>query len=87
MADAFSSYTGGLTAPASRALAITPSDSVSMAHASRAIYVGQAGNLTVRLVSGDEVTLANVIAGMVYPLRATHVLASGTTATGLVGLS
>ncbi len=87
MADEFSSYRGGLTAPASHGAAITPSDSAALLRSTRAIYVGTAGDLSVRLVSGDEVTLSSMIAGMVYPLRVTHVLATGTTADGLVGLS
>lgn len=87
MADNFSSYRGGITAPAAFGAAIVPSDSAAIGRATRAIFVGVAGDLALRLVSGDEVTLTNVAAGMVYPLRASHVLATGTTAAGLVGLS
>jgi hypothetical protein len=42
--------------------------------------------MTVEFVSGDTVTLYNVQAGAVYAVRVRHVLATGTTATGLVGL-
>lgn len=87
MADEFSSYRGGITAPASHGAALVPSDSTALGRSTRAIYVGTAGDLAVRLVSGDEVTLTSVIAGMIYPVRVTHVLATGTTAGGLVGLS
>lgn len=87
MADEFSSYRGGITAPASHGATLVPSDSTMLTRSTRAIFVGTAGDLAVRLVSGDEVVLTNAIAGMVYPLRVTHVLATGTTASGLVGLS
>lgn len=87
MADEFSSYRGGITAPASHGAALVPSDSTALTRSTRAIYVGTAGDLSVRLVSGDEVTLSGVIAGMIYPMRVSHVLATGTTAGGLVGLS
>lgn len=87
MADEFSSYRGGITAPATKGAAVTPSDTVALAQTTRALFVGETGDLAVRLMSGDEVTLLNAAAGLIYPLRVTHVLATGTTAGGLVGLS
>ncbi len=86
MADDFEDHQSGLTSPAEAAQAITPSDSVALARTTRAIYVGGTGDLRVTMLSGDVVTLGSVQAGMVYPLRASHVMATGTTATGLVGL-
>lgn len=76
----------GLSAPALGAAAITPSDAGSLPDPVRAIYVGAGGNLRVRMLSGEVVTLAGVQGGAVYPLRVDQVLATGTTATGLVGL-
>jgi hypothetical protein len=38
------------------------------------------------MLSGETVTLAGVLGGAIYPLRVAQVLATGTTATGLVGL-
>ncbi len=86
MADEFQNYAAGLTAPARDADAITPSDTTDLPSATRALYVGEAGDLQVQMVSGQTVTLSNVQAGIVYPLRVSRVLAAGTTATGLVGL-
>ena len=86
MADDFEDHQSGLTSPATQAQPITPSDSLALPYASRAIYVGGAGDLRVVMCSGDVVTLMGVQAGMVYPLRLAQVLATGTTATGLVGL-
>lgn len=87
MSDEFSGHETGLTTPAVRAADIVPSDSVALPVASRAIYVGTAGNVRIRLVSGDLVTLTNVQAGSFYPIRVAQVLATGTTAAGLVALS
>jgi hypothetical protein len=65
--------------------AITPSDSTVVDF--NGIYVGGAGNLTVTLLNGTDVTLTAVIVGQIYPLRVTKVKATGTTATNLVGLT
>lgn len=86
MPDDFDTHQSGLTSPTGAATAISPSDVTPLARTTRAIFVGGTGNLRLTLASGDTVTLNNVQAGMVYPLRATLVLATGTTATGLVGL-
>ena len=86
MPDTFSNLAEGLTAPADNLIAITPSDSTDLAHNSRAIYVGGAGNLVVTPAGGgSNVTLA-VVAGAVLPIRVSRVLSTGTTATGLVNL-
>jgi hypothetical protein len=69
---------------ATGAAAITPNDSTVVDF--NGIYVGGAGNLAVTLLDGSEVTLTAVIVGTIYPLRVTKVLATGTTATNLIGL-
>lgn len=86
MADDFEDHQSGLSTPATRAQPITPGDGLDLPHVTRAIYVGGAGDLRVMMCAGDVVTLAGAQAGMVYPLRLRQVLATGTTATGLVGL-
>jgi uridine phosphorylase len=57
MLDEFDKHATGITAPALHATALTPSDSTPLSVATRAIYVGTAGNLRVEMVSGDVVTL------------------------------
>ena len=86
MEDDFAALSGTLDMPAVAATVIVPDDATDLAHASRAIYVGQGGAIAVRMVSGDEVTLTEVQPGMVYPLRVSRVFATGTTASGLVAL-
>lgn len=68
--------------PADAAL-ITPSDTAEVYFV--AIRVGVAGNLAVRTENGTTLTIPNVAAGETIKLRVTKVLATGTTATGLVG--
>ncbi len=82
---------GGPDWPATGGFAITPSDSVDLPRVTRSIYVGAAGNVKVNLAyapggTPESVTLTAVPAGTFIPVRATRVFATGTTATGLVGL-
>lgn len=86
MTDDFASYETGLTAPAAAAEAITPSDTEELEYVTRALLVGQDGDVNVIFKSGDTVVLRNLQGGVVYPFRIASVLATGTTATDLVGL-
>lgn len=86
MADDFAGLATALDSPARDASAVTPSDSQPLAAVSRALYVGGSGALAVEMLSGATVTLAEAQAGMIYPLRVRRVLATGTTASGIVAL-
>lgn len=72
--------------PAYNAVAITANNSVDIAAPIRAIYVGGAGAVVITTVAGTDVTFSGLPAGMILPVRAVRVKATGTTATGLVGL-
>ncbi len=87
MQDAFADHAVGLTAPASRAEVVTPSDTVDLGYATRALYIGQTGNVRVLTASGDTVVFANLQGGVVYPFRVNRVFATGTTAADIIGLS
>jgi hypothetical protein len=84
--DRFQTYTRGLTAPATGAFAIVPSDTLELAETARAIYVGGAGTMTLVTRDGGTAAFAGLAAGTVLPVSAVRVLATGTTATNLVGL-
>lgn len=86
MTDTFRNHGRSLTSPPDAAAAIVPDDGADLAFATRAVYVGGAGDLRVRMLGGAEVTLAAVPAGAMLPLRVARILATGTTATRLVGL-
>jgi len=86
MIDLFKTHARSLTSPPEFGAAIVPDDAAALSHVTRALYVGVGGSVALRLFGGDEITLADVPAGTLIPLRATHVFASGTTATAIVGL-
>jgi hypothetical protein len=68
-----------------RAEAITPSDAAFLSPTT--VYVGVTGDVTVEPWVGDNtVTFVAVPAGTAVPVRAKRVLATGTTATDLVGV-
>jgi hypothetical protein len=84
MADQHSSFVEGLTSPADNQVAITPSDSTDLAFVSRAIWVGGAGNIVITPTAGGSSVTYTVVAGTILPIRASRVLATGTTATQIV---
>ena len=73
------------TVPADRWFAITPSDSEDLAVKPRAIFVGTGGDLVLFGADGVSATFA-VADGAMLPLSPHRVMATGTTATGIVGM-
>ncbi len=75
----------GEQTPAANAIVVNPGVTV-LPKISRSIYVGGDGNLIVTMAGvGGQITFANVVAGMVYPLRVDSIDA-GTTATFIVAI-
>ncbi len=75
-------------APAAHLFAITPSDATIFPTATRGIWVGGAGNIAIVALSdtGSPVTLTAVPAGTLLQIAAQQVMATGTTATDIVGM-
>lgn len=71
---------------ARKLVAITPSNTVNLAEAVRAVYVGAGGNISIVPLDGPAVTLEGVQGGSILPIGAARINAAGTTATALVGL-
>lgn len=86
MADLFANTTPSLTSPAMDGAMVTPDDGTDLSHVTRAIYVGASGDLSAELVSGAQVQFSGVPAGAMLPMRATKILATGTTANQIVAL-
>ena len=87
MADAFSTTADGVSAPARRALAVSPHDSNELTDIPKALYVGTGGAITMRGVDGSADQLwKNVPSGAILPFRVRYVRATGTTATDLLAL-
>ena len=71
--------------------AVTPSDSVDLPQdhrgPSRALTVTGAGNVSVNLNGGGTAVLTGLAAGQTLWISVARVLATGTTATGILSLS
>ena len=70
----------------SSGFAITPSDSALLEACTLAIYVGGSGAVTVVLNRDTATFTFQGVAGQFYELAASKVMATGTAATGIVGL-
>jgi hypothetical protein len=84
MNDSFRKHTRSLTSPPEHGAAVVPG--ADLGHVTRALYVGGGGDVAVRLQDGTELTFANVPTGTLIPIRVTRVLATGTSATQIIGL-
>ncbi|TNE33771.1 MAG: hypothetical protein EP350_03410 [Alphaproteobacteria bacterium] len=86
--DNFQSTSDSVTAPASRCFEITPNDSVELVEATKAIYVGTGGDVTLRsLDSAADVTFRNIQDGSIIDVRVSALRATGTSASDIVGLA
>lgn len=71
-------------APYYSAAAVTPADA-ALIPITCGLYVGVAGNLTVTMAGGANVTFPSCPAGF-HRLQVIAVLATGTTASGIIAL-
>ncbi|MCM3130946.1 hypothetical protein ACFQ3J_00400 [Paenibacillus provencensis] len=70
---------------------VTPSDTLNIAlptgmSFTKGIYVAGSGNLRVIMSDGTDVTFTSIAGGMIHPISAIRVMATGTTATGIVAV-
>jgi hypothetical protein len=77
----------GLDSPPSRGMSIEPNDNADLAFPIRALMVTSGGGVTVETLGGDTVTLPALEPGVQYAVLAKRVLATGTSAAGIVGLA
>lgn len=74
------------TRPARKAVAITPADGSDLTEYTRGIYVGVSGDVKVDLVEEGTVTFVGLAAGVIHPIAAKRVYATGTSATIILGI-
>lgn len=88
MTDSFQSHSPGLDSPASHAFDAyaAKSDTVDFTNVTRALYTGSGGDIKVMTIGGEPVTFKSVPAGLILPVRATRLYATGTTVTDCLGL-
>ena len=84
--DPFKDYTTGPTSPITGGFDVTPNDSNDLPVLTRALMVGAEGDVVVAFIDGTLLTLPALSAGVVYPIRAARIMATGTTATAIKGL-
>lgn len=85
MNDIFKGHSAGLSSPAEDGESIVPSDGSDLGQVTRALYIGVGGSVRLQLARGTQIDLSNVPSGAILPLRVRRVMASGTSAAGLVG--
>ena len=73
-----------VTSPALGSIAVTPDDDADLATGIRAITIGAAGTVTWISRYGTTHETAELPAGT-YPMFATRILSTGTTATQITG--
>lgn len=86
MPDRFANTQPSLSSPASGGFPVTPSDAADLPQTSRAIFIGSAGAIAVRMLSGETITFSGLTAGTLLPIRVTQVLSAGTTAGAILAL-
>ena len=87
--DRFATFQTPLHDPYTDAVAVTPSDTVDLVYVTRALVATVAGNISVNMFPGLDSSNPVVIpiaAGEILRIRASRVLATSTTATGIVAL-
>jgi len=87
MPDQFAFAADHVSAPATRAVAVVPHDSIALVDIPKALFIGTGGTIVLRGVGGGADTIwRNLASGSVLPVRAQFVRATGTTATDLLAL-
>lgn len=94
MVDHFVQYPADRTMPATGGFTVVPDDNEDFAVRPRAIWVGGEGDIRMILPGFEEdsvsdpetVTITNVQNGTLLPISPSRILATGTTATNIVGL-
>lgn len=84
--DRYANFNSGIVGPGDDAFAVTPSDTVDFTVMARALYVGTTGDVKLITRGGTTVTFTAVPAGALIPVRCSRVMATGTTASTIVGI-
>ena len=85
MVDRYGAYGDDVSAPSTRPYAVVPNDTAPLPEVCKGIYVGTAGDVTLRGVNASaDVTYKNLGNGSYIGVRAAYVRATGTTAADMV---
>jgi len=83
----FKNFSTSPDSPSVDQVSITPNDGADLLSPVSSLYVGVSGNVTLVGAKGNTVTFVGVPGGTILPVAVVRVLATGTTATNLIGLS
>lgn len=76
-----------MTHPAYNFAAVTPNDSADLTGGqARAFYIGTGGTIALQNSAGTSVSFTSVNGGSILPVSSRRVLATGTTASGIIAL-
>lgn len=68
-----------------QSVAVTPADGSDLPNGPcAALSVTVGGNVNVQLVGGGTAVLTSLVAGVIYNIQVSRILATSTTATGIV---
>lgn len=85
MTDPFTRGSDAVSSPSRAPYPVTPDDSLALPVIPKGLYVGLGGDVTLRGIGGNEdVTYRNLPDASYIAVRASHVRATGTTASALV---
>lgn len=72
--------------PAGGGFSVIASDAADLPYWTRGIYVGTSGDVKVTTVTGQVLTFKALAAGIVHPICAARVWATGTSAADIIGV-
>lgn len=85
MANPYASFSITPIAPATKAAAVTPSDSVDLTTTAKSLYIGTTGDVKVTLAGGSTVTFSAHPVGYLLA-EVARVWSAGTTASNILAL-
>lgn len=72
---------------ATDAVAVTPNDSADLASKpTKGVYVGVSGDIKITLQGGSTASFVGLAAGVIHPIAAMRIWATGTTATSILAV-
>lgn len=69
------------------AILVIPSNTMDLEKVSSGIYLGGSGDLKVTLKNGSTVTFTGLSSGVIHPISAKRIFATGTTATSILAVN
>jgi len=82
--DRFALYSASLAGPATRSVDVTPDDDADLPFRTRFLLAAEAGDIEVHMAGETTPRILPIAAGVQLAVRVDRVLASNTTATGIV---